>query len=136
MCAKQTKLKCNHRSPKSKHFTSTWTILDISKALQENYTIIDIHEIHFIPETKFLLQNFVQCLTSFRLKNSGGLDNLISEEEKQNYCERHNSNMNLPPCFALTRSNVKNNPSQKLFFKDMSNSLFGKFSQNSNHSKS
>ena len=136
MCAKQTKLKCNHRSPNSKHFTSTWTILDINKALQENYTIINIHEIHFFPETKFLLQNFVQCLTSFRLKNSGGLDNLVSEGEKQNYCERHNSNMNLPSCFALTRSNVKNNPSQKLFFKDMSNSLFGKFSQNSNHSKS
>ena len=135
LCARDNRQKCNHRSPKSKHFTSTWTILDINKALQENYIVIDIHEIHFFPETKFLLQNFVQCLTSFRLKNSGGLDHLTSEEEKQNYCERHNSNMNLPPCFALTRSNVKNNPSQKLFFKDMSNSLFGKFSQNSNHSK-
>ncbi len=135
LCAKNNKQKCNHKSPKSKNFTSTWTILDINKALSENYKVKHIYEIHFFPETKFILQNFVQCLTSFRLQNSGGLDNLNSEEEKQSYCERHNSNMNLPACFALTRSNIKNNPSQKLFFKDMSNSLFGKFSQNSNVSK-
>ena len=134
-CAKDNRLKCNHKSPQSKNFTSTWTIPDINKALRENYKIISIYEIHYFPETKFILQNFVQCLSSFRLKNSGGLVNLNSQEEKEKYCERHNSKMNLPPAFALTTDNVKNNPSQKMFFKDMSNSLFGKFSQNSNVSK-
>ena len=135
LCAKNNRVKCNHKSPNSKHFTSAWTILDINKALRESYKVIHIYEVHFFPETKPILKNFVQCLSSLRLKNSGGLDNLLSEQEKQSYCERHNSNMNLPPCFALSNSNVKNNPSQKMFFKDMSNSLFGKFAQNSSNSK-
>lgn len=134
-CAKDNRQKCNHKSSKSKNFTSTWTIPDINKALRENYKVTNIYEVHFFPETKFILQNFVQCLSSLRLKNSGGLDNLNSQEEKEIYCQRHNSNMKLPPSFALKIDNVKNNPSQKLFFKDMSNSLFGKFSQNSNLSK-
>ena len=135
LCAKNNSQQCRHTSPRSKHFTSTWTIVDLNKALQENYQVTHIYEIHFFPETKPILKNFVQCLSSYRLKNSGGLDSLISEDEKQRYCERHNSNMNLPPCFSLSKSNVINNPSQKMFFKDMSNSLFGKFSQNSNMSK-
>ena len=135
LCAKNNRQKCKHTSPKSKNFTSTWTIVDLNKALQENYKVKNIYEIHFFPETKFILQNFVQCLSSYRLKNSGGLDCLISEDEKQSYCERHNTNMNLPANFSLSCSNVINNPSQKMFFKDMSNSFFGKFSQNSNISK-
>jgi hypothetical protein len=96
---------------------------------------VEIFEVHFFPQTAFLLKNFVQCLCSFRLKNSGGLDNLQSEAEKEIYCERHNSKMNLPLCFSLTTDNVVNNPSQKAFYKDMLNGFFGKFSQNSNLSK-
>jgi hypothetical protein len=135
MCAKENKLKCLHRSEKSKSFTSVWTIADLNKALRENYHISNIFEVHFFKETKYLLQNFVQCLSSFRLKNSGGLDELPSLEDKQAYCERHNAQMNLPECFALSVKNVINNQRQKMLFKDMSNSLFGKFSQNSNIKK-
>jgi hypothetical protein len=135
MCAKDSRKKCNHQTWKSKSFTSVWTIPDMNKALRENYMIIDIFEVQYFPETKFLLRNFVQCLSSCRLKNSGGLDDMQTEKEKIDYCERHNSKMNLPSNFALTTENVSNNPRQKLFYKDTTNSLFGKFSQNSNFTK-
>ncbi len=135
MCAKDCRTQCKHHSGKSKSFTSVWTIPDINKALRENYTIVDIFEVQYFPENRFLLKNFVQSLSSCRLKNSGGLDNLETEQEKLDYCERHNSKMDLPSNFALTPENVINNSRQKLFYKDMTNGLFGKFSQNSNFTK-
>jgi len=135
MCAKNCQKKCKHQSSEPKSFTSVWTIPDINKALKENYKIIDIFEVKFFPERKFILRNFVQSLSSCRLKNSGGLENLLSNEEKQEYCNRHNSKMDLPTNFALTVDNVVNNPRQKMFYKDITNSLFGKFSQNSNFTK-
>jgi hypothetical protein len=135
MCATDSRTQCKHQTWKAKSFTSVWTIPDINKALQERYTILDIFEVQYFPERKFLLKNFVQCLSSCRLKNSGGLDDLQTEQEKLDYCKRHNSKMDLPSKFALTTENVINNPRQKLFYKDTANSLFGKFSQNSNFTK-
>ena len=135
-CASElTARPCLHKAVKSRSFTSVWTIIDLTKALREGYTITDIYEIHYFNETKFLLQNFVQCLSSERLKNSGGLDKLETLEEKIEYCEKHNEAMKLPEAFKLTIDNVVNNPTQKMLFKDLSNSLFGKFGQNSNQSK-
>jgi hypothetical protein len=121
--------KCRHKAKASKVFTSVWTIPDILKALKENYEITDIYEVHFFRETKFLLRPFVQCLSSLRLKNSGGLEKLDTEEEKLRYCNFHNEKMHLPASFALTPSNIKNNLSQKTLYKEFSNSSYSKFSQ-------
>ena len=44
--------------------------------------------------------------------------------------------MNLPPCFALTKSNVKTTQAKNSFLKTCQTVYLAKFSQNSNHSKS
>ena len=129
-CAVNLSEKCRHRSNESKKFTSVWTIPDINKALKENYIVHELFEIIYFPERKHILKTFVQALVSQRIKNSGGLDNLETEEEKQDYCNMHNEEMNLPENFKLTIENVTNNPGQKQFYKDLLNAIFGKFSSN------
>ena len=129
-CAENLTETCNHRSNNSRKFTSVWTIPDLNKALKENYIIHEIFEIIYFPERKHLLRTFVQALVSERLKNSGGLEDLLTTEEKEAYCSLHNEKMNLPENFKLTINNVKNNPGQKQFYKDLLNSLYGKFSSN------
>jgi len=135
LCAVNLKTKCLHRVSKSKCFTSVWTLPDILKALRDNYVICDIFEVHFFRERKFILRPFIQCLSSLRLKNSGGLDHLNTAEEKMNYCKSHNDRMQLPAEFALNVNNVIKNDRKKLLFKTLSNSLFGKFSQHSRQNK-
>ncbi len=129
-CAEKLSETCKHRSNNSRKFTSVWTIPDLNKALKENYIIHEIFEVIYFPERKHLLRTFVQALVSERLKNSGGLEHLLTKEEKEAYCSIHNTEMNLPENFQLTIDNVKNNPGQKQFYKDLLNSLYGKFSSN------
>ena len=129
-CAEKLSETCKHRSNDSKKFTSVWTIPDLNKALKEKYIIYEIFEVIYFPERKHLLRTFVQALVSERIKNSGGLDDLPTDEQKQNYCDIHNQKMSLPENFQLTVNNVKNNPGQKQFYKDLLNSIFGKFSSN------
>lgn len=131
-CTLTLNTRCGHKVPKSKAFTSTWTITDILKALKENYEIIEIFELHFFENQKFILKPFIQCLSSLRVKNSGGLDHLKSLNEKQTYCDNHNAAMELSSTFALNVNNVVNNPLKKALFKSYSNSIFGKFCQTSN----
>ena len=129
-CALTLSETCRHRSNESKKFTSVWTLPDLNKALKENYIIYEIFEIIYFPDRKPILKTFVQALVSQRIKNSGGLDNLLTVEEKQAYCDLHNREMNLSDNFKLTIENVTNNPGQKQFYKDLLNAIFGKFSSN------
>jgi len=135
LCAINLKTKCLHRVSKSKCFTSVWTIPDILKALRDNYIVCDIFEVHFFQERKFILRPFIQCLSSLRLKNSGGLDHLNTLEEKITYCKTHNEKMQLPAEFALNVNNVIQNDMKKNLFKILLNALFGKFSQHSRQNK-
>jgi hypothetical protein len=135
-CTESLSQTCNHRSVNAKKFTSVWTVPDLNKALKEKYLILEIFEIVYFTERKYVLRKFVQALVSERLKNSGGLDGLETLEEKQKYCDSHNQKMDLPENFKLTVNNVHNNPGQKQFFKDWLNAIFGKFSSNLEKKKS
>jgi len=135
MCSVNLRTKCLHRLETSKAFTSIWTLIDVRKALRENYVITNIYEVHFFPVRKYLLRPFVQCLSSLRIQNSGGLDNLKTLDEKQTYCKMHNDKMQLPSSFALNENNVIRNDTKKALYKNLSNSFFGKFSQNLQNTK-
>jgi hypothetical protein len=82
-CTESLSQTCNHRSVNAKKFTSVWTVPDLNKALKEKYLILEIFEIVYFTERKYVLRKFVQALVSERLKNSGGLDGLETLEEKQ-----------------------------------------------------
>jgi len=128
-CArKKIKKSCRHTGRKSKAFSSCYMITDLNKAHEENYEII-FYEIHHYPQKEYIFQSFMQLLGSERLKNSGGLENLKSNEEKQMYCDRINENMGLPDSIKLTPFNVSDCPLKKQLFKIMLNSVIGKLAQ-------
>jgi len=129
-CCDKLRTKCKHKVLSSKMFTSTWTVPEINKALKEGYQLIEIYEIVIFTERKPILKSFVQSLLVERISNSGGINDDMSFDEKNNYCKKHNDRMNLPPELYLVPEKITDNPSQKEFYKDCLNSLYGKFSAN------
>lgn len=133
-CIKTEQLTCKHVLEKNRAFTSCWMLTDIKLALSKGYTIIEMFEVHFYKKTAPLFKEFVQLIGSEKLKNSGGIIGLPEDEQKA-YCEKINRAMNLPEAFKLKPSNVVKSDAQKQFYKDILNSLYGKFSQHCSKSK-
>ena len=138
LCLKCTKLRkkvCRHENEKSRAFISSYMITDLDFAVSLGYKILHWFEVHHFRQRSYLLKDYVSILNGLKIANSGGLDNLSSDEEKKIYCDNINEKMELPEQFKLTVENVVNNSAQKQTYKSFANNLFGRFSLNSNFSK-
>lgn len=128
-CAECYSGKCAH-SEKDRAFFGVYMISEIEFALQIGYKILCIYEIHYYPDSDFILLDYVQKINFNKTKYSNCLQNCSSEIERQNYCTFLNSKMNLiDPNFCLSPANCTDNKTKRDFFKLVSNSLFGKFIQ-------
>ena len=134
-CSELRQKFCRHKAVSSRSFTSSWMITDLDMAVSLGYEIVEWYEIHHFPQKAALLKDYVKILNGEKIKNSGGLQNLSTQDEKNSYCDSLNEKLNLPEQFKLNSQNVLNNPAQKQTFKMLCNSFYGKFSQNSNFSK-
>lgn len=125
-CSENLTKKCRHKLIHSRQFTSVWTVPDINKALREGYQMLKIYELIFFPERRSILKMFVQAMLTERLKNSA--PDQMTNLQKAEYCQRHNLKLELPEDLCLKPDQLCDNPTQKQFFKDALNSLYGKFS--------
>jgi hypothetical protein len=120
-CCEKQNLKCQHRSQKSKSFTSCWTLAEICFSLKLKYQIVAIFEIIFFPSSKPVLKDFVNALNSWRLQNS-------CEGSPPEFCTLVNNNIGLSGDFALNPGTVCDNPMKKTLAKYTLNTIFGKLS--------
>ena len=125
-CSKNKEKKCRHSNC---ILESCWMLSDLIMAVKLGYEILAWYEIHYYPETEFILRAYSEILYSEKLKHSGWPNGLDSPEDKQSYCDFINNRMNLPELFRLTLDNVANNPAQRQLAKTMMNNLYGKFSE-------
>lgn len=122
---------CRHRLDHKRKFSSTYTVIELQKALELNYKIF-VHELWHFSQSSNVLQEFVSLMASYRLKNSADMP----EDKILEYCATVNEKMHFEkPELALTPLSVQSNPAQKQFFKSILNSLFGRFALHSNYSK-
>lgn len=132
-CMEKKLTLCQHKVDSSRYFESCWMITELDKAVSLGYTILEWFEIHFFPQTSFLLSNYVSILSALKLQNTG-CDVNMTFEEKQIYCDTINARLNVPEQFQLNPTNISENPGKKQFFKSMLNNYLGKFIQNTHHS--
>ena len=134
-CAETKSSKCNHSKSEQRAFSSCWIIAELDKAVTLGYKILVWYEIHFYPETSFLLRDYSKFLFSEKIKNSGWPKDIVSDEQRTLYCNELNLKMNLPDQFKLTPDKILDNPAHRQLAKSQMNNFYGKFSQNSNFKK-
>lgn len=133
-CAETKTKKCTHEI-NLRVLESCWLISDLNLALKLGYKITAWFELHYYEKTDFVLRDYSKILYALKLRNSGFPSNLKSDAEKMLYCQEINNAMQFCDNFSLKLNNVVDNPAQKQFFKSMLNNLYGKFSQNSNFTR-
>jgi len=133
-CAITRSEKCSHNST-LRAMDSCWLISDLNKALELGYEILSWFELHYYEKSEFILKDYSKILFALKLQNSGFPSDLISDEQKLQYCKEINETMQFSNDFCLTLNNVCDNSAQKQLFKSMLNNFYGKFSQNSNYTQ-
>ena len=129
-CAENSCKKCTHND-QERALTSVYYISEIKFAISLGYKVVEIYECYYFEKSDFLLQDFVQKLTFLRMKNSDLFKNCPTADEQIEYCNYLNSEMGLKPPFSLTPQNVTPNEMKKFFYKEVTNSIFGKLEQRS-----
>jgi len=122
-CSIQLLPKCNHKDL-ARMYTSVWTLVEIIKALDLNYTIECIYEIHYFMEGKKILKDYLEKLISLRLQNS------FAKGDKAIFAQEINTKLELSTNFKISPQNVENNSLNNFLYKLQANSALGKFSQN------
>jgi len=133
-CCESYLTNCNH-SEKERAITGTYFTSEIIYAVKNNYKLLYIHECHKYDNQKPLLKDFIKILNFLKVENSDCLKDCKTLNEKIEYCDYLNKEMELTEPYKLSFENLKNNPSKRSFYKLMANSFFGKFAQKYNKSK-
>jgi hypothetical protein len=131
---KRKVVNCRH-SDSERAITSSYFISELNASVKYNYKILYIHECHFYKEANFFMKSFVQKLNALKVKHTNILKDCVSSEEKLNYCEFLNEEMELRDSFRILPSSVNENKSKRFLYKQMANGFFGKFQQLQNKSK-
>lgn len=135
-CLKTKNVKpCRHKSDSKRRFVSVWTVIELNYALSIGYKILYFYELYHYKCKEKVLSQFVSVVAAQRLKNSNLLEGLTAEQQIER-CNYINGKMNLTdPRLILQPLTVKDNKPLKQFWKDFSNSVFGRFALHTNYSQ-
>jgi G:T-mismatch repair DNA endonuclease (very short patch repair protein) len=128
---KQFVTLCKHTDIE-RALTSCYLISEIEYALSLGYKISRIFEIHAYFEQKNVLNMFVKCIDSLKLKHSDFCENASDLDE---LCHKINTELDLPNTFCLKANDIEPNKFKKSLYKIAANSLFGKLQQRSDYAK-
>eukprot|EP00854_Cymbomonas_tetramitiformis_P016494 gene16494-19584_t len=106
----------------------TWTTVELEKAIEKGYKILDIYEIKHWKETSTdLFAGYINKFLKLKTESSGPPDSDINTFIKD--FEFHEG-------IKLDKRNLKFNPGMRQVAKDMQNILYGKLGERSNKAKS
>ncbi|KAK3287636.1 hypothetical protein CYMTET_4860 [Cymbomonas tetramitiformis] len=106
----------------------TWTTVELNKAVEKGYTIIDIYEVKHWKETTIdLFATYIDMFLKLKTEASGPPDKEVDEFVKE--FEFHEG-------VKLDKTNIKYNPGLRQVSKDMQNILYGKLGERQNKAKS
>ena len=118
--------KCTH-SDEERAKIGVWYTLELHKALELGYVIVQVYEIwHREEKSNELFSEYVNCFAKKKQEASGWPSDCTSEESKEAYVHEYfeHEGMELDP------EVVEYNPGVRSLAKLMLNSFWGKFSQN------
>jgi G:T-mismatch repair DNA endonuclease (very short patch repair protein) len=137
-CAsEQNNNKCQHNN-NQRAIIGTYTTMELNKAIEKNYEIIEIYEVWNYDLLSPINENepgiFTQFINDFikiKIESSGWPRENMSETEKTQYIELFKEKEGID----LDRDKISYNPGLRSLGKLVVNSFWGKMGQKPNHSK-
>ena len=85
----KNQFSCNH-SDLERCLLRTWATVEVSKAIEEGYKIIEIYEVlHFENKSDKMFTNYINLWLEEKLKSSGFPSSTKTAKEKQKYIEEY-----------------------------------------------
>jgi len=140
LCRRCTELNSQdpcHCSDEQRAITGTWVTLEIQKAVEKGYQVLEIYEVYQFDETcpydvetmdNKLFTEYVNTFLKFKLEASGWPEHCTDEESKLKYLEFILRKEGL----ELDANNMEVNKGLRSLAKLMLNSFWGKFGQRNN----
>ena len=119
---------CMH-SNTERAIQETWCSVELMKALEKGYRIVQMHEVwHFPQKSNTLFKEYTDTVAKIKLEASGYPKNCVRDEQKQCYVNDILENQGI----QLDPTKINYNPGLRALAKLMLNSFWGKFTQQSN----
>jgi hypothetical protein len=138
-CKDSRNQKCNHTA-KERAIVGTWATIEVDKALEKRYKLIEIYEIeHFEKSVKGLFEPYVDTFMKYKLEASGCKCNskFCSPACKNDEnCEAKIQYVADNIAYDLNIDKVKYNAGLRFIAKIFFNSLWGHFGMKDNYSQS
>ena len=104
-------------------FKGTWCSVELEKALEKGYKILQLYEVwHFPTTSDELFKDYVNTFLKIKQESSGYPKNCTTEEQKQQYVEEYLEVEGI----ELEPDKIVYNPGMRALAKLMLNSFWGK----------
>ena len=116
-------IPCTH-SERERAIQGTWCSVELEKALEKGYSILQMHEVWHFPETSdTLFKGYVNTFLKVKQESSDYPKNCVTEEHKQQYVDEY---LNVEE-IQLDREKIEHNPGMRALSKLMLNSFWGMY---------
>ena len=114
---------CTH-SDHERAIQGTWCSVELEKALEKGYQVLQLHEVwHFSESTNELFREYVNTFLKIKQEASGYPKNCVTEEQKQQYIEKYFERERI----RLDPDKIEYNPGLRALAKLMLNSFWGRY---------
>ena len=114
---------CTH-SERERVIQGTWCSVELEKALEKGYRILQMHEVWHFPETSdALFKDYVDTFLKIKQESSGYPKNCTTEEQKQQYVDEYLEVEGI----QLDPDKIEHNPGMRALSKLMLNSFWGMY---------
>ena len=114
---------CTH-SERERAIQGTWCSVELEKALEKGYRILQMHEVWHFPETSdALFKDYVDTFLKIKQESSGYPKNCTTEEQKQQYVDEYLEVEGI----QLDPDKIEHNPGMRALSKLMLNSFWGMY---------
>ena len=110
---------CTH-SDKERAIQGTWCSVELDKALEKGYRILQLHEVWHFPETSDkLFKDYIDTFLKIKQEASGYPKDCVTEEQKQQYVDAYLEVERI----RLDPNKIEYNPGMRALAKLMLNSF-------------
>ena len=110
----------------------TWCHIEVMKAIEKGYVVLNLHEVwHWEETSDELFKEYVNTFLKIKQEASGYPKDCVTDEQKQRYIDDYYEHEGI----RLDPDKIEYNPGLRYLAKLMLNSLWGKFAQRVNLSK-
>ena len=122
---------CTH-TDQERAIRGTWCHVEVMKAIEKGYVVLNLHEVwHWEETTDELFKEYVDTFLKIKQEASGYPPDCVTDQQKQRYIDDYYEHEGI----RLDPDKIVFNPGLRYLAKLILNSLWGKFAQRLNLSK-